>query len=62
VEPDARNAKAVDRFRRTGFTLGPQVTITQHDGTTKPAQLGFLTREAFNRAVSDQPVEPPTAE
>jgi penicillin amidase len=50
VEPDARNAKAVDRFRRTGFTLGPQVTITQHDGTTKPAQLGFLTKEAFGRS------------
>ena len=47
VDPDARNDKAVARFTRSGFTLGPQVTITQHDGTTKPAQLGFLTRESF---------------
>ncbi|MFC5264953.1 GNAT family N-acetyltransferase [Kribbella qitaiheensis] len=49
AEPDARNDKAVARLKRTGFTLGPQVAIAQHDGSTKQAQLGFMTREVFNR-------------
>ncbi|TWD81330.1 penicillin amidase [Kribbella amoyensis] len=46
-EPDTRNDRAVDRLRRTGFTLGPEVKITLPDGGTKTAQLGFLTAEAF---------------
>ncbi|TCO43704.1 penicillin amidase [Kribbella antiqua] len=47
VDPDIRNTRAIDRFHRTGFTLGPEVKITQPDGTTKTAQLAFLTREQF---------------
>ncbi|GAA1589481.1 hypothetical protein GCM10009789_48920 [Kribbella sancticallisti] len=47
ADPDADNDKAIDRMQRTGFTLGPEVTFTQHDGTPKTAQLAFLTREAF---------------
>jgi len=47
VEPDIRNAAAIDRFRRTGFTLGPEATITHPDGTTKTAQFAFLTRDTF---------------
>jgi penicillin amidase len=50
VEPDVRNTPAIDRFRRTGFTLGPEAKITQPDGTTKTAQFAFLTREGFLRA------------
>ena len=52
VEPDARNTKAVTRFQRGGFVMGTEVTITQHDGTTKPARLGYLTRETFRSASS----------
>jgi penicillin amidase len=47
AEPDARNAKAVTRLQRTGFTIGPEITFTQHDGTPKTAQLAFLTRQSF---------------
>jgi penicillin amidase len=47
VEPDSRNAAAIDRFHRTGFTLGPAADITLPDGTTKNAQFAFLTREQF---------------
>ncbi|MEV5964480.1 GNAT family N-acetyltransferase [Kribbella sp. NPDC051952] len=47
VEPDSRNAAAIDRFHRTGFTLGPKADIVLPDGTTKSAQFAFLTREQF---------------
>ena len=47
VDPDVRNDRAIDRFLRTGFTTGPEVKITHPDGTTKTAQLAFLTRERF---------------
>ena len=47
VEPDIRNTRAIDRFHRTGFTLGRAAKITHPDGTTKTAQFAFLTREAF---------------
>ncbi|HET6985049.1 MAG TPA: GNAT family N-acetyltransferase, partial [Kribbella sp.] len=43
VEPDIRNARAIDRFRRSGFTLGPEAKITHPDGTTKTAQFAVLT-------------------
>jgi penicillin G amidase len=52
VEPDVRNTRAIDRFRRTGFTLGPEATITHPDGTTKTAQFAFLTRAQFAGEVS----------
>ncbi|MDX3005979.1 GNAT family N-acetyltransferase [Kribbella solani] len=44
VDPDVHNAKAIARFHRSGFTLGPTTTIPQPNGTTKTAQLAFLTR------------------
>lgn len=47
VEPDVRNARAIERFRRSGFVLGPQAKITQPDGTTKTAQFAFL--ESYGR-------------
>ncbi|RRR95797.1 GNAT family N-acetyltransferase [Glycomyces terrestris] len=40
VEPDARNAQAAARLRRTGFTLGPEIQLEE-----KRAQLAFLRRE-----------------
>jgi penicillin amidase len=52
VEPDIRNARAIDRFRRTGFTLGPEAVITRPDGTTKTAQFAFLTPEQLRGEVS----------
>lgn len=42
VEPDARNDKAVALVTRLGFELGPVVELS-----TKPAQLAFLTRDAY---------------
>ncbi|HWD83377.1 MAG TPA: GNAT family N-acetyltransferase [Kribbella sp.] len=45
VEPDARNTAAIRRFRRSGFTLGPESKITYPDGSTKAAQFAFLTRK-----------------
>lgn len=39
AEPDARNARAVQRLRRAGFTLGPAVELPD-----KPAQFVFLER------------------
>ncbi|TCO16560.1 penicillin amidase [Kribbella steppae] len=47
VDPDTRNDKAIDRFHRTGFVLGPEAKITHPDGTTKTAQLAFLTKDRF---------------
>jgi penicillin G amidase len=47
ADPDARNTKAIDRLRRTGFELGQEVTFTQHDGTSKTARLAFLSRAHF---------------
>ncbi|MGY4772735.1 GNAT family N-acetyltransferase [Kribbella sp. CWNU-51] len=52
VEPDVRNTRAIDRFRRSGFTLGPEATITHPDGTTKTAQFAFRTRAEFLGEVS----------
>jgi penicillin amidase len=40
VEPDARNAQAAARMRRTGFALGPEIQLGD-----KRAQLAFLRRE-----------------
>ncbi len=45
VEPDARNAKALRRLEATCFELGPVVQLAE-----KEAQLGFLTREGFDRS------------
>ncbi|WP_309818791.1 GNAT family N-acetyltransferase [Pseudarthrobacter sulfonivorans] len=45
VEPDARNAKALRRLEATCFELGPIVQLAE-----KEAQLGFLTREGFDRS------------
>lgn len=49
VEPDARNAKAVALVERIGFELGPVVELS-----TKPAQLAFLSREAYESAFVNQ--------
>ncbi len=40
AEPDARNAKAIARLRRAGFTDGPVVEMPH-----KPARLMFLSRD-----------------
>ncbi|NJQ03857.1 GNAT family N-acetyltransferase [Streptomyces zingiberis] len=40
AEPDARNAKAVGRFLRSGFLLGPEIELPG-----KRARLVFLDRE-----------------
>lgn len=53
VEPDVRNAKAVALVKRLGFELGPVVELS-----TKPAQLAFLTRAAYE---SDRSADPATA-
>lgn len=47
VEPDARNAKALRRLQATCFELGPIIQLAE-----KEAQLGFLTRESFDRAAA----------
>jgi penicillin amidase len=47
ADPDVANTPAITRLTRTGFTLGPITTFTQHDGTPKTTQLAFLTRSAF---------------
>ncbi|MFF0338412.1 GNAT family N-acetyltransferase [Kribbella sp. NPDC004875] len=47
VDPDIRNTRAITRFHRSGFTLGPKATITHPDGTSKTAQFAFLTRAGF---------------
>lgn len=44
VEPDARNALALRRLRRSGFVFGPEVDLPH-----KRARLAWLTREAFER-------------
>ncbi|MET8452408.1 GNAT family N-acetyltransferase [Streptomyces sp. NPDC005209] len=55
VDPDVRNEKAVDRFRRQGFEKGPEVVLPEIDIPDvylpeKHAQLLFLTRAvAFPR-------------
>jgi RimJ/RimL family protein N-acetyltransferase len=49
VEPDARNTKAVGLVQRLGFELGPVVELS-----TKPAQLAFLTRGAYESTFSNQ--------
>ncbi|WP_051326386.1 GNAT family N-acetyltransferase [Glycomyces tenuis] len=41
AEPDARNAQARARLRRTGFAFGPEIELPD-----KRARLAFLTREA----------------
>ncbi|PZT69139.1 siderophore biosynthesis protein [Streptomyces sp. SW4] len=50
VDPDVRNAKAVARFLRQGFTAGPAVVLPEVDLPDvylpeKKAQLAFLRRE-----------------
>ncbi|MFI1393496.1 GNAT family N-acetyltransferase [Streptomyces sp. NPDC020681] len=42
VEPDARNAKAIERMLRAGFVLGPEI-----DKPEKRARLAFLSRAAL---------------
>ncbi|MGY1848176.1 MULTISPECIES: GNAT family N-acetyltransferase [unclassified Blastococcus] len=42
VEPDAGNELALDRVRRTGFELGPEVDLPE-----KRARLAFLSRETL---------------
>lgn len=42
AEPDVRNTKAIRRFEREGFSLGPQIDLGH-----KRARLVFLTRERF---------------
>ncbi|MGW2960701.1 GNAT family N-acetyltransferase [Streptomyces sp. NPDC001220] len=49
VDPDVRNAKAITRFIRQGFTPGPAVVLPEIDLPDvhlpeKHAQLAFLTR------------------
>ncbi|MEU8223496.1 GNAT family N-acetyltransferase [Kribbella sp. NPDC048915] len=44
VEPDVRNTRAIARFRRSGFILGPEAKIQHPHGPTKTAQFAFLTR------------------
>jgi RimJ/RimL family protein N-acetyltransferase len=49
VDPDVRNEKAIARFRRQGFELGPAVVLPEIDIPDvhlpeKHAQLAFLTR------------------
>ncbi|MFG3295620.1 GNAT family N-acetyltransferase [Streptomyces sp. NPDC048179] len=49
VDPDVRNERAIARFRRQGFTLGPAVVLPEIDLPDvhlpeKHAQLAFLTR------------------
>jgi penicillin amidase len=48
VEPDVRNTRAIERFRRSGFTLGPEAKITHADGSTKTARFAFLTRDRYD--------------
>ncbi|MFD8981765.1 GNAT family N-acetyltransferase [Streptomyces sp. NPDC059564] len=48
AEPDARNAKAIERLVRTGFVLGPEVELPEIDLPevylpAKPARLTFLS-------------------
>lgn len=45
VEPDARNAKALERLKNTCFELGPVVQLAE-----KEAQLAFLTRAGYAKA------------
>lgn len=50
VEPDARNERAIERLRRVGFVLGPEI-----DKPEKRARLAFLERadaEAAVKAIS----------
>ncbi|GGN67064.1 acetyltransferase [Streptomyces albiflavescens] len=54
VDPDERNRKAIARFERQGFDLGPAVVLPEIDLPDvylpeKRAQLAFLTREAAFR-------------
>ena len=49
AEPDARNAKAVALVERLGFELGPVIELS-----VKPAQLAFLTRDAYERLLANQ--------
>jgi RimJ/RimL family protein N-acetyltransferase len=45
AEPDIRNAKSLALVDRLGFERGPEIQLW-----TKPAQLMFLTREAYERS------------
>lgn len=47
AEPDARNNKAIARFVRAGFVLGPEIELPE-----KRARLVFLSREDFEAAVN----------
>jgi hypothetical protein len=46
VEPDTRNATAVGRLERSGFELGPEITLPG-----KTARLAFLPRRRFEALV-----------
>ncbi|MFF5144213.1 GNAT family N-acetyltransferase [Streptomyces sp. NPDC013157] len=64
VDPDVRNEKAIARFRRQGFGLGPAVVLPEVDVPDvhlpeKHAQLAFLTRPvAFPNVLPDAEPEP----
>ncbi|MER6077639.1 GNAT family N-acetyltransferase [Streptomyces sp. NPDC001833] len=64
VDPDVRNEKAIARFRRQGFDLGPAVVLPEVDVPDvhlleKHAQLAFLTRPvAFPNVLPDAEPEP----
>ncbi|WP_338672754.1 GNAT family N-acetyltransferase [Streptomyces sp. SCSIO 30461] len=52
AEPDLRNAKAVKRLERVGFTLGPEILLPEVDLPEvfipqKAARLAFLDRAAL---------------
>lgn len=52
VDPDVRNERAIARFLRQGFDVGPLVTLPEIDLPDvylpeKKAQLAFLRREAL---------------
>lgn len=48
AEPDARNAKAINRFTSFGFETGPRVQLPE-----KEAQLVFLGRDAFESRTAE---------
>ncbi|WP_208605946.1 GNAT family N-acetyltransferase [Streptomyces albus] len=54
AEPDARNAKAIERLLRTGFELGPEIELPE-----KRARMVFLERGThLARARASRPVSP----
>ncbi|MEU8459961.1 GNAT family N-acetyltransferase [Streptomyces sp. NPDC029003] len=57
AEPDARNAKGIERLVRTGFELGPEVELPEIDLPeiylpAKPARLAFLSARTARRGTA----------